>query len=68
MFHRLITDEDGPRVADEFYHHLYQTDEYNANYIPDITQSARALHLAIKKLRDQKRSFMCWVPFIHLGL
>lgn len=34
---------------------------------PDITQAARALHLAVAKLRSEGVSFARWVPFIHLG-
>jgi hypothetical protein len=37
--------------------------------IPDTTQAAQALHLAVAKLRDEENcSFERWVPFIHLGL
>jgi hypothetical protein len=34
---------------------------------PDTTQAARALHIAIAKLRSENISFAHWVPFIHLG-
>ena len=33
----------------------------------DTTKAARALHLAVKKLRSENASFVRWVPFIHLG-
>jgi hypothetical protein len=34
---------------------------------PDTTQAARALHLAVAKLRSKNAAFVRWVPFIHLG-
>ncbi|KIM71166.1 hypothetical protein PILCRDRAFT_83064, partial [Piloderma croceum F 1598] len=60
---------DGPKVADSFYETLFKehgsltTDGSG----PDITQAARALHLAVAKLRSENASFVRWVPFIHLG-
>ena len=30
-------------------------------------EAARALHLAVTKLRSENVSFARWVPFIHLG-
>lgn len=29
--------------------------------------TAKALHLAVVKLRSEGISFVCWVPFIYLG-
>ena len=29
--------------------------------------AARALHDAVKRLRESGAGFMAWVPFIHLG-
>jgi CHAT domain-containing protein len=60
-----IMDDDAPRVAADFYEHLFKTSP------PDPTRAAEALHLAIRKLRegsDGKKSFFHWVPFIHLGV
>ena len=34
---------------------------------PDMTKSALALHLAVKKLCSQGVSFRRWVPFIYMG-
>ena len=64
--HRPIYDEDGPLVADAFYGHLFRngTDLY-----PDATEAAYGLHLAVKKLRNEKKvSFRRWIPFVHLGI
>ncbi|KAJ7248069.1 CHAT domain-containing protein [Mycena rebaudengoi] len=60
-----IDDNDAPQVADAVYAHLLETSP------PDPTRAAQALHLAIKKLREQpgpKKSFLHWVPFIHFGV
>ena len=65
---RSISDVDGPQIADTFYENLFKehgsaTDASE----PDTTGAARALHLAVAKLRSQNASFVRWVPFIHLG-
>ncbi|KAF8512788.1 CHAT domain-containing protein [Gautieria morchelliformis] len=64
-----ISDEDGPKVADAFYEYLFRDNSSNAEdtFPPDTTQAARALHVAVAKLRAEGVSFKRWVPFIHLG-
>jgi hypothetical protein len=61
-----MEDEDGPKIAETFYHHIFHANEGNGN--PDTTQAARALHMSVKQLREEGCSFRRWVPFIHLGL
>ncbi|KAJ6553744.1 CHAT domain-containing protein [Mycena vulgaris] len=59
-------DEDGPEVVDVFYNHIFGTSRESH---PESTKAAEALHLAVKKLRTEKKaSFQRWIPFIHLGL
>ena len=61
----LIMGSDAPLVADEIYTQLFKYSE------PDPTQAAHALHNAIKKLiKDSNgmKSFLEWVPFIHIGI
>jgi hypothetical protein len=59
-------DEDGPEVVDVFYNHIFGT---SPESYPDSTKAAEALHLAVNKLRKEKKvPFQRWVPFIHLGL
>jgi hypothetical protein len=58
-------DEDGPKVADIFYNHIFGREHES---YPDSTKAAEALHLAVNKLRAEKVSFQRWIPFIHLGL
>jgi len=58
-----IMDSDAPRVADAVYAGLFNESQ------PDPTKAAHALHVAVKKLReDSKKSFLSWVPFIHIGV
>ncbi|KAJ6616661.1 CHAT domain-containing protein [Mycena sp. CBHHK59/15] len=59
-----IMDRDAPLVADDFYEYLFRSGK------PDHTQAARALHYAVERLRDKKggKSFLSWVPFIHIGV
>ena len=61
-------DADGPVIADEFYSHLFEGHQDGSH--PDTTQAALALHLAVKKLRENlgDKSFLRWVPFVHYGL
>ncbi|KAF9062589.1 CHAT domain-containing protein [Rhodocollybia butyracea] len=61
-----IRDSDAPDVVDSVYRHLFKD---GTTQIPDTTEAALALHLAVKKMRKEtKCSFEQWVPFIHLGL
>jgi hypothetical protein len=64
---RSIGDNDAPDVAETFYAHLFKN---GTNSNPDTTEAARALHLAVKKLRMKRQgiTFRQWVPFIHLGI
>ena len=63
-----MMDEDGPTIVDTFYEELFSGGPDGRPAIkPDMTKSALALHLAVKKLRLQGVSFRRWVPFIHMG-
>lgn len=63
---RPIYDEDGPVVSDVFYGYLFSEGK---DTLPDPTEAAYALHLAVKKLQaDRKVSFQRWIPFIHMGI
>jgi hypothetical protein len=58
-------DHDAPQVAGDVYAHLLKASP------PDPKRAAEALHLAIRKLREQsgeKKSFLHWVLFIHFGV
>jgi len=58
-----IKDEDAPVVADHVYSELFSGVE------PDSTNTALALHRAVKFLRQKvgDSAFLSWVPFIHVG-
>lgn len=63
-----MNDNDGPKVADAFYEHLFR-DRDQASGHPDITKAAEALHSAVAKLREEPdMTFMRWVPFVHYGI
>jgi CHAT domain-containing protein len=60
-----IKDSDALLIADEFYAELFKDSK------PDATQAAYALHKAVKKLLEDSngtKSFLAWVPFIHMGI
>ncbi|KAJ7835224.1 CHAT domain-containing protein [Mycena leptocephala] len=60
-----IMDNDAPQVASSVYEHLLEVSP------PDPARAAEALHLAIRKLREEGsgyKSFTHWVPFIHIGV
>jgi CHAT domain-containing protein len=61
-----IRDSDGPTVAKEFYSFV-MNEEHDTG---SVQKFASALHQAIAKLRETvgERSFVRWVPFIHMGL
>ncbi|KAF8501977.1 CHAT domain-containing protein [Gautieria morchelliformis] len=64
-----IFDEDGPMVADAFYEHLFRENKSAVvnTFRPDTTEAARALDVAVAKLRAKGVSFKRWIPFIHMG-
>ncbi|EDR09388.1 uncharacterized protein LACBIDRAFT_318922 [Laccaria bicolor S238N-H82] len=63
-----MSDEDGPTIVDTFYEELFSgSPDGRPALKPDMTKSALALHLAVKKLRSQGVPFRRWVPFIHMG-
>lgn len=66
-----IKDEDAPLITEEVYTSLL--DSVNQDAIEnrdDRNRRARALHDAVKKLRDKvgEDSFVRWVPFVHFGV
>ncbi|KAJ7245071.1 CHAT domain-containing protein [Mycena rebaudengoi] len=66
-----MIDEDGPQIADEFYTQLFKGCNPNSNppIVPDLANSAKALHYAVIELRKcQGMTFRRWVPFVHYGL
>ncbi|KAF8436546.1 CHAT domain-containing protein [Boletus edulis BED1] len=59
-----ISDRIAPVVTRDVYAHLFRNGTR-----PDYREAARALHEAIRQLRDSGEvSFNEWVPFIHVGL
>ena len=67
---RSISDADGPQIADGFYENLFGKNHSTTADppVPDCAEAARALHLAVTKLRTENVPFVRWVPFIHLGM
>ena len=66
-----MADEDGPKIANRFYSHLFRSNtsvHTTPPQPPDTTEAARALHIAVNELRAEGCSFARWVTFIHLGL
>ena len=59
-----IADNDAPQVAGDVYGKLLEGEG-----VPDYRQAAHALHFAVKKLREGygNKSFLRWVPYIHIG-
>ncbi|KAJ6556003.1 CHAT domain-containing protein [Mycena capillaripes] len=50
-----MNDLDGPKIADTFYEHLFKNCDPNSDppVLPDLTQAAKALHVALAKLREE---------------
>ncbi|KAJ7434940.1 CHAT domain-containing protein [Mycena latifolia] len=59
-----ILDTEATQIAGDVYEHLFQTSP------PDPTRAAEALHLAVKKLREEYQGTnpFVWVPYIHVGV
>ncbi|KAJ7277046.1 CHAT domain-containing protein [Mycena rebaudengoi] len=58
-----MMDEDGPVVAETVYTHLL-----GSGHRPRASDAAKALQLAVRRLRNAGVSYERWVPFIHLGI
>ncbi|KAJ7277680.1 CHAT domain-containing protein, partial [Mycena rebaudengoi] len=58
-----MMDEDGPVVAETVYTHLL-----GSGHRPRASDAAKALQLAVRRLRNAGVSYEHWVPFIHLGI
>ncbi|KAJ7264609.1 CHAT domain-containing protein, partial [Mycena rebaudengoi] len=58
-----MMDEDGPVVAEIVYSHLL-----GSGHRPQASDAAKALQLAVRRLRDAGVPYERWVPFIHLGI
>lgn len=58
---RAISDSDGPKVAEWFYKDLF------AKEVTDANSVARALDVAVRKLRDAGATPERWASFIHVG-
>ncbi|KAJ7667241.1 CHAT domain-containing protein [Mycena rosella] len=58
-----IMDEDGPGVAESVYTHLFAD-----GATLKVTDAAKALQLATRKMRDERVGYERWVPFIHIGI
>ncbi|KIM20447.1 hypothetical protein M408DRAFT_307726 [Serendipita vermifera MAFF 305830] len=56
-----IQDEDGPKVTKAVYERMLKDGK------PNRKEAARALHEAVKELRESGADFLSWVPFIHIG-
>ncbi|KAJ6489364.1 CHAT domain-containing protein, partial [Mycena vulgaris] len=65
-----MRDSDGPKIANTFYEHLFRNCDPTVDppTLPDLTEAAEALHLAVSTLRkDSTIDFERWVPFVHYG-
>jgi CHAT domain-containing protein len=56
-----IKDDDAPQVAEDVYKRMFRDGK------PNRLEAARALHEAVKNLRESGAGFLSWVPFIHIG-
>ncbi|KIM26702.1 hypothetical protein M408DRAFT_312371 [Serendipita vermifera MAFF 305830] len=56
-----IQDNDAPKVTKAVYERMLK------GGIPNRKEAARALHEAVKELRESGSTFTSWVPFIHIG-
>ncbi|KAJ6521118.1 CHAT domain-containing protein, partial [Mycena capillaripes] len=57
-----MQDSDGPVVANAVYTHLFRDGQ------PKASEAARALQIAVRKLRSAGAPPERWVPFIHMGV
>ncbi|PVF98188.1 TPR-like protein [Serendipita vermifera] len=56
-----INDDDAPQIAEDVYRRMIRDGK------PNRLEAARALHEAVKNLKESGAGFLSWVPFIHIG-
>ena len=62
-----MADTDGADLSKHFYKAIFM-DKANQNDVPYHERSARALHIAVKKLRKKRGiTLERWVNFVHFG-
>lgn len=59
-----IHDDQAAFIAKQFYDQMFK--DHAA--LPQASEAARALHLAVQRLRKQQAQLAQWVPFIHIGI
>ncbi|KAG9125848.1 hypothetical protein FRC07_005971 [Ceratobasidium sp. 392] len=59
-----IHDEDAPLIAEKVYGSLLEDE------IPDSRKAAKALHDAVRYLRDKvgEKEYSRWIPYVHFGI
>jgi hypothetical protein len=58
-----MDDEDGPKIAKEFYKHMFRKQGNKA----DFRDSAEALNLATRAMRKNGVPLERWTSFVHFG-
>ncbi|KIM28545.1 hypothetical protein M408DRAFT_23599 [Serendipita vermifera MAFF 305830] len=56
-----IQDKDAPKITEAVYRRMLK------DGVPNRREAARALHEAVRELRESGADFLSWVPFIHMG-
>ncbi|THG93917.1 hypothetical protein EW026_g7440 [Hermanssonia centrifuga] len=59
-----MSDEDGPVLAEKFYMHMLRNGLDNM----DVHDSAEAVHLATKSMRESGVPLHRWTTFVHVGI
>ncbi|THG96658.1 hypothetical protein EW026_g5213 [Hermanssonia centrifuga] len=59
-----MDDKDGPVLAEAFYKHMLRNGLDKAN----VLDSAEAVHLATKAMRESGVPARRWATFIHIGV
>ncbi|KAJ7694572.1 CHAT domain-containing protein, partial [Mycena rosella] len=65
-----MMDEDGPIIAEGVYGHLFNEARLQKLKTPHpkVADTAEALQIAVRKLRDSGVPYERWMPFIHIGV
>jgi hypothetical protein len=58
-----MLDQDGPVLSEAIYTYVFR----NGQEV-QVTDTEKALKLAVRNWRDSGISYERWVPFIHIGV
>ena len=62
-----VVDSAAPKIAEDYYRAMLHRSKDKGEDSPGVTGSARALHAAVIKAREEGVDAMFWGTYVHYG-